>query len=480
LKKKVWQLALLAALLICITFVTVSPKILLAQTQTENRTGAYYYSWYGIESNNHWKNDIKGTPFLGYYNSSDPQVADQQILLAKQHGIDFFAASWVGEGIWHSGDFSTIDKNLRSGLLQAPHLQDFNFSLFYETVLVKDNAYNEQQNFSAIFLKDIAYAANNYFDNPSYLRAGGDPVLFVYNVPYLYQNSTRQDVHLLLDETRQELARMGLGIYIIGDMGGAVSPQDVDPNWLYQMNSTTNYVYSNPAEGWNHILSDAYTYYPQWAATMNSEGIGFVPNVYPGFNNTDNSNVVPPYTVLPRNATAFAEMLNVARSKASNRLGIVMVTSWNEWMEETTTEPSMEEGELFLRVVLNNVQPTATPSLPSNPTPKPASAGTTTNFFLLNLSSLVLIIVGLASEKFFVGRLTTFANSMALDVFFVGYGFTPWWITLYLGFGTLLGLLGLFAYVLNESLPDEYYWITLVLYSSITAGLVMLAGAYIL
>jgi hypothetical protein len=476
----VWKLAVLSTFLICVTLVTVSPKLFLAQSQPETRIGAYYYSWYGIESNNHWKNDIKGIPFLGYYNSSDPQVADQQILLAKQHGIDFFAASWVGEGTWHGGDFGTIDQNLRSGLLQAPNLHNFNFSLFYETVLVKDNAYNEQQNFSTIFLNDIAYAANNYFDNPSYLRAGGDPVLFIYNVPYLYQNSTSQEVHLLLDDARQELSKIGLNVYLIGDMGGAISPQDLDPNWLYQMNSTTNYFYSNPAKGWNNILSDAYTYYPQWASTINSENIGFVPTVYPGFNNTNNSNVVPPYTVLPRNATAFAEMLQVARNEASNRLGIVMITSWNEWMEGTTMEPSKEEGELFLHVVLKAIQPSATTTLPSNPMPTPAKNGTTTNFFLLNLSSLMLIIVGLASEKHFIGRLTTFANSMALDVFFVGYGFTPWWIVLYIGFGTLLGFLGLLAYVSDESLGDWYYNMTLVLYSSFTAGIVMLIAAFVL
>jgi len=69
---------------------------------------------------------------------------------------------------------------------------------------------------------------------------------------------------------------------------------------------------------------------------------------------------------------------------------------------------------------------------------------------------------------------------MALDVFFVGYGFTPWWIVLYIGFGTLLGFLGLLAYVSDESLGDWYYNMTLVLYSSFTAGIVMLIAAFVL
>jgi len=42
--------------------------------------GAYYYIWWGIPFNNHWKQGVKYTPFLGEYNSSDPQIADRHIL----------------------------------------------------------------------------------------------------------------------------------------------------------------------------------------------------------------------------------------------------------------------------------------------------------------------------------------------------------------------------------------------------------------
>ena len=303
--------------MVCLSVVSVCPNRVFAKAQAEPKIGAYYYAWYGIDSNDHWKNGIKKTPFIGYYNSSDPRVADQHILLAKQHGIDFFAVSWIGEGKWHNGDFSTIDQNLRSGLLQAPHLENYSFCLFYETVLVKDNAVSEQKNFSGIFLNDLAYAANNYFNVSSYLHVNNETVLFIYDVPYFYRNSTSQTVRLLFDEARRELAAVGVNLYIVGDMGNVTSPSDLDPDWLYSMNATTNYFFSDPKEGWDGVLADVNNYYPEWASAMESQGIDFIPDVYSGFNNTNNLNVSPPWAALPRNTTAFGDMLQVARANAN-------------------------------------------------------------------------------------------------------------------------------------------------------------------
>jgi len=318
--------------------------------------GAYYYAWWGIGINNHWNDYIKGTPFLGYYNSSDPVITDKQILLAKQHGIDFFAVSWMGKGDWYpTWDFPIIDYNLRNGLLKANHIKGFNFCLFYETKLVLDSCPSHDQSFADVFANDMLYAAQQYFPSQSYLRVNGDPVLFIYNVPYLYEHMSAQDVTKLFDNVRQQLAAKGVDLYIIGDVGGEPSPADLNSTYLYSMNATTSYFFSDPRKGWNGVLEDARTYYPQWLSTMSSKGMAFVPNAYPGFNNTNNENVSPPWTVLPRNETEFKDMLEIALEHADSKLGIAMITSWNEWMEGTMIEPSMKEGELFLHVVYDTV-----------------------------------------------------------------------------------------------------------------------------
>lgn len=126
--------------------------------------------------------------------------------------------------------------------------------------------------------------------------------------------------------------------------------------------------------------------------------------------------------------------------------------------------------------------PQTTPNDTTSPSPDPTpdTVSSSTNFFAVNLSALVMIIVGLASEKHFVGRLTTFANAMALDVFFIGYGFLPWYVIFYLVVGTIFGVIGLLAYLFDERLGGEYYIFTLIFYSSFTSGAVMLVSAFLL
>jgi hypothetical protein len=325
----------------------------------ELKVGAYYYIWWGIPFNNHWNEAVKGTPFLGKYNSSNPTVADQHILLAKQHGIDFFAVSWMGNGTWADWDFDEIDYNLRNGLLKAPHLQNFKFCLFYETQIVLDTANQKHNNFTEIFLNDMVYAAEKYFINPSYLRINDKPVLFIYNLPYLYENLTDSAVHGLFDQMRQQLANIS-DVYLVGDVGPGPSP-NMNSTWLYSINATTSYFFSDPSKGWNGVLEDARTYYPNWASVMNSKGIKFIPNAYSGFNNTGLVGVQQNTTVvLPLNETMFREMLKLAINNADD-LKMVMITSWNEWLEATAIEPSMEFGELFLHTIYDVV-----PEFPSS------------------------------------------------------------------------------------------------------------------
>ncbi|HDI06842.1 MAG TPA: hypothetical protein ENF76_00560, partial [Candidatus Bathyarchaeota archaeon] len=152
----------------------------------EIQVGVYYYIWWGLPPPyiNHWKEGVKYTPFLGEYNSSDPSVADKHIVWAKQHGVDFFAVSWLGRWSWW--DHRCIDNNLKQGLLKAEHLDNFKFCLFYESVIVLNATLYAKENFTKIFIEDIEYAAENYFSHPSYLKINGKPALFIYNIPYIY------------------------------------------------------------------------------------------------------------------------------------------------------------------------------------------------------------------------------------------------------------------------------------------------------
>jgi len=323
----------------------------------DTKVGAYYYIWWGIPFNNHWEHGVKYTPFLGEYNSSDPFTANRHILWAKHHGIDFFAVSWLG--IWDWYDHRYIDSNLKNGFLESEYLSNFNFCLFYESEIVLKailNATLSASEFPRVFLNDTAYAAENYFVNPSYLKIDEKPVLFVHNLPFIYYELGNETTQKLFDDLKKLI-----DVYLIGDAGNAPIPPSRNSPLLHSMDAVTSYFFAhqNISEGWQNIMKYAETYYPKWRLTMNSEGIRFIPNAYPGFDNTEhcgwmqkNLSISCTPMVLPLNETMFKKMLTTALDYADKDLKIVMITSWNEWLESTAIEPSMEFGELFLHAVL--------------------------------------------------------------------------------------------------------------------------------
>jgi hypothetical protein len=316
------------------------------------KVGAYYYIWWGIPFNNHWNQGVKYTPFLGRYNAGDPSIAKQHILLAKKHGVDFFAVSWLGGGDWLQWDFDDINSNLINGFMKADNLDEFSFCLFYETQIILENALNEtinpSRNFTRIFVDDMTYASETFFDHPSYLKIDGKPVVFFYNLPFLYNHLTDAEAHASLDFARR------LGIYLIGDVGNDLNLPE--KRVFYSLDAVTSYFFAHPqiSEGWRKIITYARENYPDWKDRLSVDGINFIPNAYAEYDNTEycrwkNDGSHP--TVLPPNAQMFSEMFGIAFNNAKSNSRIVMITSWNEWLESTSVEPSMEFGETFLHTV---------------------------------------------------------------------------------------------------------------------------------
>lgn len=249
-------------------------------------------------------------------------------------------------------------------------MNNFNFCLFYESQIILGAVYDKYVNykdpdpqypqpvdfFKYAFINDATYAAKNYFDHPSYLRINGRPVFFIHNLPNLYRNLSDLVVQELFNNTRSRLLEeYKEDIYFIGDFGSESDVQKVNVNWTYSMDAITHYFFSDPSKGWNTVLNDAKKCYPEWSAFAKSNKIKFIPNVYPGFNNTGCEGVTAP-TVLPTNGTALKEMLNMAKRHIDTDLKIVMITSWNEWKESTAIEPSTEHGELLLHIIYDNIK----------------------------------------------------------------------------------------------------------------------------
>jgi hypothetical protein len=87
-----------------------------------------------------------------------------------------------------------------------------------------------------------------------------------------------------------------------------------------------------------------------------------------------------------------------------------------------------------------------------------------------------LILIGVLVEKQYVGRMSIFANSIALISFFGNFEYLPDWLSAYITCATIWGVIGLVSYMKKEdiSLPEAYYVIGYI-FSSIPVGLILLA-----
>jgi hypothetical protein len=76
----------------------------------------------------------------------------------------------------------------------------------------------------------------------------------------------------------------------------------------------------------------------------------FFPNAMPGFNDWG----VRPQEKHPRfypSPERFRSFLDMALKYVDPRMPVLMVTSFNEWHEDTQVEPSGKYGEAYLKVL---------------------------------------------------------------------------------------------------------------------------------
>jgi hypothetical protein len=319
--------------------------------------GAHYYVWYPA---NFREGYLRGTlrpaqmPALGEYDSTDPRVAERHIELARAHGIDFFTLDWW-PGRPERND--AID----AGFLRASNIDSIRFCMFYESSALGDQGENGIVFDAATkqrFVSDMVALARRYFAHPSYLRIAGRPVILLY--------VTRQ-IHGLFPQAmrdmRAALAADGYDPFVIGDeIFWAVIAADEDPAALRSVvgkpqleriqlfdaiTAYNLYIEDRPRHrgygATTSFLADGLKLYRKY---RDASAVPVVPGVIPGFNDRGTRPVLDHFAI-PRRWTAdapegsfFAEMIErVAKPVVDARLPMILVTSWNEWNEDTAIEP---------------------------------------------------------------------------------------------------------------------------------------------
>ncbi len=319
--------------------------------------GAHYYVWY---PENFASGYLRGvlrpaqTPRLGEYDSRSPLIAEQHIALAVSHGIDFFTLDW-----WP--DRPAQNAAIESGFLRASNIGDIRFCIFYESTVLSDRVKENGIVFDAAtkdrFVSDLMTIARRYFAHPSYLRIDGRPVLVLY--------ATREMRGLFpqaMHEMRRAMATEGYDPFVIGDEifwvvvdaedAGAATRVTGAPQLsrIRLFDAITAYnLYLEGRErhrGYgsaSRFISDSVKLYRRYRDVA---GIPIVPGVVPGFNDravrpgSDHFVIPRRWTAGAREGSFFAEAIErIGKPLADPKLHAILITSWNEWNEDTAIEP---------------------------------------------------------------------------------------------------------------------------------------------
>ncbi len=322
--------------------------------------GAHYYSWYP----GNWGRgclrrilEPKQYPMLGFYDSKDSKVVEQHIAWCSEYGIDFLTLDW-----WPGR--SGQSEYIKEVFLQADNIKDIKFCIFYETWSLSFNpdigstAFDDKV--TDTFIEQMTSLADDFFDHPSYLRVDGRPVVVLY-----LSRTMAGDFKHALKLLRREMAKRGHDVFLIGDeVFWNVTPivkKDTVPYPLVAepqigrircFDAITSYnMYENELKdqaGYgaeSSFISDVSSKYDEYLAAVRGD-VYFVPGIIPGYNDRA-GRLLSDHYVIPRRwskddeeGSFFEKSIDdLALKYVDSRLNMFMITSWNEWNEDTGIEP---------------------------------------------------------------------------------------------------------------------------------------------
>lgn len=322
--------------------------------------GAHYHLWYPSNfAQGYLRSSLQPPqePVLGEYNSASRSVIEQHISWASAAGISFFTLDY-----WptRSGFRPAIEHFLGAG-----NIDRIKFAVFYElwdlgfdgptlaTVVSPER--------SALLRDDFQYFAERLFSHPSYLQHEGRPVVFIY-----LSRTLVGDYRGVIETIRKTAADAGIELYLIGDeIYWHVTREENGSNIhtsaphveraglfdaLFMYNPYAPALTSQAGYGAEStLLSDIEGLYQRYRTAL--PGMPLVPMVMPGYNDRGVRPVLE-NKVIPRRwsrdaagGSFFEEMLyRFSLPNVDPALPYVLITSWNEWNEDTAIEPVHGSG----------------------------------------------------------------------------------------------------------------------------------------
>jgi hypothetical protein len=296
---------------------SVGPRLVLA----------HYYPWFDRST---WTSPLLADRPQREYSTEEFADVQQVFGTAAQAGLDGLVVSWQGlefQGGWNHRRMQVA--------LEAAQQANIRVATLLETTVA--NPEHRQTGVEAdprtvqTWISDIV---RSYGSHPAYLRVGDRPVIFVYSVPRLRVAQWEQVV--------AGVRASGLQPMLVGDATRSVWLPSFDGQFDY----ASNRLAIGDIAGFQMDQGDRVRTYhllgntgPRriWAATVS-----------PGY---DDRALAATDGRTPRVSDRQQGAYYDAQWRAAFEAGAdwVVVTSWNEWWENTHIEPSVSYGDFYLR-----------------------------------------------------------------------------------------------------------------------------------
>jgi hypothetical protein len=262
-------------------------------------------------------------PQIGPYDSDDPAVLEYQVLLLKLAGADGVIVDWYGVDDYL--DYA-VNNQRTLDLFTWTRRAGLKFSLCYEdaTILNEVNGgFIASTAAVAHAQQTMLYAETNFFDDASFLRIHGHPVLLNFGPQYFKTSEDWAGIFA-------RLAPSNAPAFFTEDNKLAVGTGAFD--WPPMGLSQTNHGILSAAQ-----LNDYLTQFEEKAAPWSA----YISSAFPRFHDVyQQAGVRPTYGTLDDNhGMTFQSTLQRAMTNASC---LVQVATWNDYGEGTIIEPTRE------------------------------------------------------------------------------------------------------------------------------------------
>ena len=277
---------------------------------------AFFYPWY---QHFNWDSEKLLDQPLFRYSTELPGEVARSLDEARAAGLDGVIVSWRGDTDWN-------DRRLRFVLDQA-QTRGLTVSILVETTLATEGPEGTVKPLSADKMRTwLEKAFDVYGRHPAFLKVRGRPVIFVYAADVFTPAEWRTTV--------QSLDRTGRHPFLMADA--------LDPEWLEFFSGS--FIYGSiPPPDLERFYSDQALRTQSYSLLYGGERRVDAATVSPGYDDSHLDRTMP-YVVDRANGALYEARWKAAVAAQPDWM---LVTSWNEFWENTHIEPSRLYGRRY-------------------------------------------------------------------------------------------------------------------------------------